>query len=358
MDTLLVYGSYGYTGDLIVREALARGGAPVLAGRDPDRLREQADAHGLEHRAFAIEDDATLGGELEPFDAVVNCAGPFVDTADSLVSACLEAGTDYLDITGEYEVFARLAATDERARDAGVTLLPGVGFEVVPSDCLAGFLAGELPTASDLTLAISGRPSFSRGTARTLLRYLGDGGLIRRDGQLYRVPRAHDTREVDFGDGRGPTRVVTAPWGDIVTAPYSTGIGNVTGFADVPNPAIWAMRANDTLSLERVLGSRPLRAALERLVDVGVGDPSPAERERDRVTIWGEVTDGERTVSARLETPDPYTLTAESAVVAAERLLDGGVDAGFQTPVTAFGHEVVTECSGVEGPLLETREVA
>ncbi|WP_254767225.1 saccharopine dehydrogenase family protein [Salinilacihabitans rarus] len=346
MDTLLVYGSYGYTGRLIAREAVSRGGSPVVAGRDRNRVAAQADALGVEGRAFDLDAAAEHVGE---FDAVVHCAGPFVDTSDPMVDACLETGTDYLDLTGEFRVFDRLADRDADAREAGVTLLPGVGFDVVPSDCLAAFLAERLPTADDLALGIAGSGSLSRGTALTAVEHLGTGGVVRRNGRLVRVPAAYDVREIDFG--RGPTPAVTIPWGDVVTAYHSTGIENVAVYAAASRRAIRALSAADALGW--LLGSTPVKRALERLVEARVDGPDEEERERGSAVVWGAVTDGDRRVAARLHTPDPYALTADAAVSAAWRVLDDDVDAGFRTPSTAFGPEFALELDGVERELLD-----
>src|SRR6056297_377347 len=237
MDALLIYGAYGYTGRLIAREAVAQGGSPVVAGRDGRAVARQADALGVEGRVIDLESDDPAS-HLERFDAVVNCAGPFVDTAEPLVTACLETGTDYLDITGEFPVFESLRQRDDAARETGVTLLPGVGFDVVPSDCLAAFLADQLPDGDMLRLGIKSDGGLSRGTARTLVEHLGSGGVVRRNGRLIQVPAAFRTRAIDFGDG--PEHAVTIPWGDVVTAAHSTGIESVEVYAAAPP---WASRA-------------------------------------------------------------------------------------------------------------------
>ncbi|WP_276252762.1 saccharopine dehydrogenase family protein [Halomontanus rarus] len=349
MDSLLIYGSYGYTGRLIAREAVSRGGSPVVAGRDHRRVLEQGHELGVESRTFDLEEPTSaIERRVEAFDAVLNCAGPFEETCEPLVEACLETGTDYLDITGEFRVFERLLTDDRRAQEAGVTVLPGVGFDVVPSDCLAAFLSAQLPSATDLALGLAGVGSLSRGTARTVVRNLGTGGVVRRNGRLYRVPTAHDTREIDFG--RGPTTAATIPWGDVVTAHHSTSIENIAVYAAAPPIAIRAMRA--TNALESIVGSRPVKGALERLVEIGIDGPDEDERESDEAVVWGEVTDGDRTATARLRTPNPYALTADTAVTAAERVLENEAPAGYQTPSTAFGADFVLECADVERELV------
>lgn len=341
MDDLLVYGSYGYTGRLVAREAVSRGGAPVLAGRRRDRVREQADELGLEWRAFDLEAADEHVGE---FDAVCNCAGPFVDTAAPMVEACLEGGTDYLDVGGEVDVLAALASLDGAATEAGVTLLPGVGFDVTPSDCLAASLHEAFPSADELAVGITGWGSLTAGTLRTGLRNVGDGGVIRRNGKLLRAPTAADTRSFDFGPG--PTTTVAVPLGDVVTAYHSTGIGTIATYIDLPRPLIRAMAVGRPL--EPVLATRPIRRGLERLVDAVAEGPDEAERETGRPTIQAEVRVDDRIERARVRTPNTYVLTADAAVSAAERVVAGDAPAGFQTPATAFGHGFVTDLDGVE----------
>ncbi|MDQ2049256.1 saccharopine dehydrogenase NADP-binding domain-containing protein [Natronolimnohabitans sp. A-GB9] len=355
MDSLLVYGSYGYTGRLIAREIVARGGAPTVAGRDEREVERQADELGVEGHAISLSED--VAASIGEYDAVLNCAGPFVNTAEPLVEACLETGTDYLDITGEFQVFERLRQRDDAARDAGITLLPGVGFDVVPTDCLAAFLHDQLPSATDLSLAIDASGSLSRGTARTLVEHLGDDGVVRRNGRLISVPPGFRTREIDFGDG--PEHAVTIPWGDVVTAAHSTGIDSIEVYAAAPSWATSAMGAAD--SLEWLLERKPVEDVLKRLVDARIDGPDERELATGRATVWGEVVDEstDRRARARLRTPNPYALTVAAAVDAAERVIDGQnrgrdrVPDGFQTPSTAFGADFVLECSDTKRELLE-----
>ncbi|NGM69719.1 saccharopine dehydrogenase [Natronolimnobius sp. AArcel1] len=356
MDSLLIYGSYGYTGHLVAREAVARGEdgpdcTPTLAGRDGRAVSRQAATLGVDSRQLALEDDLTAA--LEEFDAILNCAGPFTETVDPLLEACLETGTDYLDVTGEVAVFERLRQRDQEARAAGVTMVPGVGFEVVPSDCLAAMLAEHLPSADSLTLGVEARGPPSSGTAQTVLTLLADGGIVRHNGRLIKVPAGFRTRQIDFGDG--PTDAVSVPWGDVVTAPYSAGVDSVEVYAGAPS---WAGRALAVLeSFSCLLKRKPVDRLLEYGIETVLDGPDDQTLATDRAVVWGELTDenGQR-ATARLETPNPYALTAQSAVSAAERALDlesGGSDEravqpGFQTPATAFGSEFVLELADVD----------
>ncbi len=348
---LLVYGSYGYTGRLIAHRLVRRGREPTLAGRDRDRLADQADALGLDGRTFSLDEPTEgIAGHLEGFDAVLNCAGPFVDTCGPLVEACLEAGTDYLDITGEFRVLERLVDEDERAREAGITLLPGVGFDIVPSDCLAAFLAAQLESVEELTIGIAGGASVSAGTAKTILRMAGEGGIVRREGRLRRVPATHDVREIEFGRGYGTRSAVTVPWPDVVSAPRSTGAEDVTAYAAVPSPAIGLLDRMERLA--PLVASRPARWLGDRIIDALVDGPSARERATGSAVVWAEATDGDDLVRGRIETPEPYALTARAAPEIAERAVAGEVDPGYRTPSTALGPDLVLEFPGIDRELL------
>lgn len=347
MDSLLVYGSYGYTGRLVTREAVARGATPIVAGRDGARVTRQATALDLEGRTFDLTDPDTIATHLADadVDAVCNCAGPFAETATPMLEACLETGTDYLDVTGEFAVLERLRRHDGAAREAGVTVLPAVGYEVVPSDCLVAWLTDRCPGADELTLGVRGSPLVSPGTARTLLELLGEG-VIRRNGRLVEVPPVFRSREIDFGDG--PEYAITAPWADVVTAAHGTDLETIETYVAVPEVARPVVGLTGVAAW--LASRKPVRRLLERAIDAFVDGPDERQLATDETVIWAEVRNsatGHR-VSGRVRTPNPYALTTESAVTAAERVLAGDVAAGFQTPATAFGADFVTDLTGTE----------
>jgi len=338
----MVYGSYGYTGDLIVRRAIMRGYRPVVAGRRGSELNSQADDLGLPAKVFDLSEHDRVVANLDGIDVVVNCAGPFVDTYEPLVEACLDAGVDYLDITGEIDVFEGLSALDGRARDAGVGLLPGVGYDVVPTDSLAVHLVERLPSATGLELGIDGVRRVSRGTARTALRTM-DGAWIREDGKLRRVPLGRRRATFDFGEGQ---RTATAiPYGDVVTAYHSTGVENIAVYLTVP-PGVGPLLGVGGPFLSTVARS-PVGDVLDSLVASTFRGPDERHRRESTTTVVGRATDGERTVSTRLRTPGPYEFTVLSTLAILERVRDGDLPAGYSTPAGAFGPDLVTGIDGV-----------
>lgn len=342
---LLIYGSTGYTGRLIVAEALARGLHPTLAGRSAGVVRTQAESLGLPWRAASLNDSAALDTALDGATVVLHCAGPFSHTWRAMSDACLRRRAHYLDITGEIQVFEGLATRDAEARAVGIMLLPGVGFDVVPSDCLAAHLARRLPNAVRLALAFRALGGASRGTLSTMVENLGSPGAVRRNGRIVPVPQAWRTRRIDFGDGtlRDAT---TIPWGDVSTAWHSTGIPDVEVYMTM-RPAL-RRAAVASRWLGPILRSAVVRKALAARVRAQAPGPSDDARARGASLLWGEAVaaDGTR-VESLLRGPSGYALTAQTAVLLATKALNGTASPGFQTPSRAYGADVILEIPGV-----------
>lgn len=341
---ILLYGANGYTGRLIARLGVERGLRFTLAGRDRERVAALAAKLDLPHLSFALEERGALDDALKDAAAVLHCAGPFSHTSRPMADACLHNGVHYLDITGEVAVFESLAARDREAKAAAVMLLPGVGFDVVPSDCLAAHLKRRLPSATKLTLAIQGLGRISHGTATTMVENIDRGGLVRRDGRLTPVPAAWKTRRIDLG--RGSVRATTIPWGDVSTAFHSTGIPNIEVYAAIP-PSMQRMMKLSR-HLRWLLGSAAVKNFLKRRIKAQPPGPSDAERARGRSFVWGEVEDSEgQRRASRLVGPEGYTMTALTALAIVERVLAGQAPAGFQTPSKAYGADLILEIEGV-----------
>ena len=338
---LLVYGAYGYTGRLVVEAALDRGVEPIVAGRDGPKTRGVATAHDLQARSFPVrEADAHLGD----VGAVLNCAGPFADTADAMVDACLGTDTHYLDITGELPVFERLRRSGPDADTAGVTLLPGVGFDVVPTDCLAAHLHDRLPDATHLSLALDADGGVSPGTLKTMLSGVGSEGAVRRDGRLRAESVGARTRVVDFGEGL--QRAVSIPWGDVATAHHTTGIPNIDVYLSLPRAGRRAVAVAPYL--EGLIDGDLARRGLSWLIDRYVDGPDAETRRAGEARVWGEVRTADERLVSRLRTPETYRFTAEAAALIAGRVLDGDAPVGYQTPASAFGPDLVFGVDGVE----------
>ncbi len=339
----MIYGAYGFSGRLVAQLALERGHRPVLAGRSRDKLARLAHL-GLEQRVVDLDDSEALVAALRDVDAVLHAAGPFSATSAPMVQACLASKTHYLDITGEIEVFEAVHARDGEAKQAAVALIPGVGFDVVPTDAMAAMLKEQLDDATALELAFVGLSESSAGTTKTMVEGLPKGGRARINGRIEQVPVAWKRRRIPFVDK--PRDAVSIPWGDVSTAFYSTGIGNIVTFMAMP-PGL--ARAAVALSkISPLLALAPVQSGLKKLVELTVKGPNEQTRRRGRSEIWGEVrNDAGQRVSGTMTTPEGYSLTADACVKSIERVLEG-VAAGALTPSTAFGADFVKTLDGVK----------
>ena len=341
----MIYGATGYTGRMLASRSLARGMSPVLAGRDEARLRQLAVPLDFESRAARLDDPAALVRLLKGVRVVLNAAGPFVTTAGPLVAACLATGTHYLDVTGEPAVFAALERRGGMARRRGVMLLPGAGFVVVATDCLAAHVARRMPGAVWLRLGISLPASYAgRGSLRTVARNLGPGIRIRRGENLVVPPWS--CLEHDFDYGWGYRTSLAVDWADTVTAFHTTGIRNIEVYLDLQPAERAALLASRLFAgwLRSPVGQALLRTKIQRMPE----GPPPGDRLRAGCAIVAEAEDrAGRRVRARLHTPDQYTFTAAAALALVEKVLAEDLEAGFQTPAGVYGPDFVLELDGV-----------
>ena len=340
----LLYGAYGFTGELVAREAVERGLEPVLAGRNREKTDGLARELGLEARVFGLEREEEIRSGLAGMDAVLHCAGPFSQTWRPMAAACVAEDVDYLDITGEIEVLEGIRRLEESARRAGVHLIPAVGFDVVPTDCAAALAVEALPGASELDLAFHSSGGPSRGTARTALERMDGKSAVRRDGRIRRISLGSVRRTIPFSDR--PRDGVAIPWGDVSTAWYSTNIPDIRVFA-VLSPKV--VRVSRVLGL--LMKIPGMSGLARRLVDARITGPDEEELLQGTSRIWAEArTEDGGSAVVELVTPNGYTLTATAAVEAVARVASGRVSRspGVHTPSQAFGADFVLGLEGVE----------
>jgi short subunit dehydrogenase-like uncharacterized protein len=348
-ETIILYGAYGYTGQLIARECSARALHIILAGRNEKLLKAQSMETGYPFEVVDLSDSAALKNLLLKGRVVIHCAGPFQFTAQAMVETCLETGTHYTDITGEYQVFEMLATYHARAKEAGITILPGTGFDVVPSDCLALYLKTKLPSANRLELAFTSNGGLSRGTARTMVYGLGTGSVIREQGVLANIPLGKKIINIDFGKGSMPC--LNIPWGDVSTAWHSTGIPDIAVYTAVSAGAIRAVRL--TRHLQSMLKTPWVKNMLLSIVDRRVKGPGAQTLNGGRSLLWGKVQDAAgKTAVATIETLSGYKLTSKTSVLIAGYILRGNFKSGFQTPANAYGPDLILQIENTKRTLL------
>ncbi len=336
-----MYGSYGYTGKLIVNECRAKRLNVILAGRNESELKKQSLESGYSYEVVDSGDLKALKVLLLPANVVIHCGGPFRYTAKTMSDACLATGTHYTDITGEYQVFESMSMLDQAAKDTGIMIMPGTGFDVVPSDCLALHLKNRLPSATHLQLAFTmSKGGLSRGTKKSMTEGLGYGSLIRQEGKLTSVPLGSRVMEIDFGAFK--TKALNIPWGDIATAWRSTGIPNIEVYNGTTDDMIKSAKMSNYIGW--LLRMRWVKNIMLRQIDKKPAGPSDEKRETGRSYLWGKVWDGSgNSATSRLETMSGYALTAKTSVLIAEKILAGNFKTGYQTPAMCYGQDLIME---------------
>lgn len=345
MNNILIYGAYGYTGRLIIDECLRKGHKPLIAGRNESKLKAISDAKNLEYEVLDVAEKEKLEAWLQKGTVVIHCGGPFIHTAKQMVEACLKTDTHYLDITGEYQVFDLIQTYSDQAKEQGLMLLPGAGFDVVPSDCLAAHLKDKMPDATHMELAfVSKGGRLSRGTTKTMIENLGDPQVYRKEGKYAFAKMGKRTKEINYGDFEQVSMAIS--WGDISTAFFSTRI---------PNIEVYSGTTQDQLNKVKKLGwfgflvrTKFVRNFLMKQVDKKKDGPSDERREAAQMFLWGKASNGSNSIEAHLVTPNGYTLTAKTSVLIAEKILNGQFTSGYQTPSTAYGKDIILEIGGCE----------
>ena len=263
-----------------------------------------------------------------------------------MVDACLAEGVHYLDITGEIDVFSACHDRSAEAAGRGICLVPGVGFDVVPTDCVAALLKEALPDAVSLVLAFEASGGVSVGTAKTSVAGLGKGGRVRRGGALVDVPSAFKTRT--FLRGGKVRSAMTIPWGDVFTAYITTGIPDIEVYMTAsPASIASAKRLN---WVRPFLRFEAVTRFLQRRVAASLKPPTPETRASANAYVWGEAStrDG-RAARIEIETPNGYELTITAALGVVERLIGpaAGTRSGYLTPSQLMGARYVLGLPGV-----------
>lgn len=339
----MIYGANGYTGELIAREAVRRGYQPVLAGRSREKIEPLARELGLEARGFSLDDVNAAAQHIGSNTLVMHAAGPFSATARPMMEACLKAKAHYLDITGEIGVFELAQSFNAQASAAGIVICSGVGFDVIPTDCVAAALKQAMPDATHLTLGFDSKSGPSAGTAKTSLEGLVEGGKARVGGQIVSVPLAHRVRRIDFGGGE--KQAMTIPWGDVSTAFHTTGIPNIEVFIPASSGMVFGARFSKFI--RPLLAQPSVQNWLKARIEKTVKGPAEATRSQQPTYVWGEARNARgETKTARVRTENVYSLTITGALAVIEHLMANKPAGGAYTPAKLIGADLVTRLPG------------
>ena len=337
--TWLLYGAYGYTGSLIAQRAKDRGHNLVLAGRSAEMLTLLGKKLDLDYRVFDLKNDEKILKEIKEFDLVLHAAGPFKYTSAPMIKACLKSKTNYLDITGEIPVMEQNFTYDMQAKENAFVIISGVGFDVVPTDCLAKYVSDKITNPTSLEIGISSMSNLSPGTLKTMLEYNETGRLVRRNGKLVPLKNEHE-RKVQFFDKELTIRPVT--WGDLSTAYRSTGIPNITIYFPIPKKSLNILKLAGVSAKEMSTNEKE-KKKVENWIEEHIHGPDETARKTNRCQIWVSVSnDDGRCEQAWLETMESYRFTVEAAVLSVEKVLEQQPK-GALTPALAFGADFILE---------------
>jgi short subunit dehydrogenase-like uncharacterized protein len=341
----MIYGANGFTGRLIVEEAVRRGHKPILAGRSETKLRPLAEKWGLELRSFTLDEPRPLTEAIQDVELVFHAAGPFQFTSKPVIQACLNTKTNYIDITGELPVFQHTFSKHGEAQRAGIALISGAGLDVIPTDCMAKYISEKLPQAVQLELALASLTKPSSGTAKSSLEMMPRGGMRRQAGKLIPYPLGSNIKKVCF-----PHRemtVLSISWGDLETAFRSTGIENITTYMAYPSRLVNIVRRFGPQA-QKLARIKLVREVAHRFIGLFFKGPDEELRRGGRSYIWACARDEQgRQVEAWLETLEAYQFTAVAGVRCVEKLLEKR-PAGALTPVQAFGADFILEIEGTK----------
>jgi short subunit dehydrogenase-like uncharacterized protein len=346
-NKVLIYGANGYTGELIARFAKDFSIDPIVAGRTEASVVEVARKYNLPYTIFSLEDHDALLNALKHVAVVIHAAGPFNKTAKQMVEACIITGTHYIDINGDISVFEFIKRYDEKAKATNVMLLPGSGFDVVPTDCLAFSLKEQLPDATHLEIAFlpRGGGGISHGTATTMASKAGEGGCARENGTIVRKPLGHKAKWVDINGKK--LFAMSIPWGDISTAYFSTGIPNIITYTGM-KPTVYRMLKFQFL-FNWLLRTKWMRNIIQNKINSHPAGPDDEQRTSGKTYVWAQTTNAKgETKTALIQTSDGYTVTYEASLIITQKILNGNFKAGYQTPASVYGKDLIFELPGTK----------
>ncbi len=351
-NQFLLYGANGYTGLIIAKLAASYNLQPILAGRTEASIKPLASALQFPYHIVDLDNAEQLKKVLKEVKLVLHCAGPFSETAKQMIDACIETGVHYTDINGDISVFEMLKKYDTAAKEKNIMVMPGVGFDVVPTDCIALQLKNQMPDATHLKLAFASLGGgLSHGTATTMAGKIGEGGAVREDGKIIRKPLGQKGMWLDFSAGSGEIEkkifVMSIPWGDISTAYFTTGIPNIETYTGIGTKVYRVLKLQGAFNW--LLRTHFIRGIIRKKINARPAGPNDEQRQKSKSFVWGEVTDANgKKVNACIRCLDGYTLTAHSSLIIAKKILEGNFKPGYQTPAAAYGEDLVMEIPGTK----------
>lgn len=341
--SFIIYGANGYTGQLTVEYAIKKGVKPTIAGRNELQIKSLAEKHGLNYKIFDLSNTDVISENIQGYSLVLHCAGPFSETARPMMNACIQSGVHYIDITGEIAILEWAHKKSELAKSNKVMLMCGVGFDLVPTDCVAKKLKEEFPNATNLELAFYLKGgSISRGTMLTMANNFGNTSYERRNGNLVEKPLGFRGKNIDFGVEE--KFCMSIPWGDLYTSWLTTGIENITTFTTTSKLAYYALKMHAIIN--PIMRSGWFKRIFKNYIRKNITGPTPEQNKNGRSYIRGTAWNENKKKTVLLECPESYQITAQCSILIAQKVLNNDFKPGFQTPAGLYGSGLILETEG------------
>jgi short subunit dehydrogenase-like uncharacterized protein len=313
---LLIYGATGYTGTMICYEAARRGIRFEIAGRSEDKLAELSAELNVPYHVFEVKNTSGWANALKDKTALLNIAGPFSETAEWAMDACIKAKVHYFDITAEVDIYRIAESKDEAAKAAGIMLLSGAGL-FATYDPLVLHTANRVKKPIALRSAFKYSGGFTPGSIASSANIVNAGILVRQNGVIKKL---NESAPAAFDFGQGPEDCFPTPLGGVVLCYKSTGIPEIEEYFQMALPAA----SGETASVGKESGS------------------SSEIKDEQRSKIVAEVTGADGAVArSMVEMPAGYMPTVTSSVEIVFRALNGIFKEGFQSPASVYGEELL-----------------
>lgn len=345
----MLYGCYGYSGKLILEEALRKGLSPIIAGRSEKKVTALANKYGLPYRVFDLSSPTTIEDNITDCCLVFNAAGPYSTTCIPMLKACLNQGVHNLSLAGEIPILEELHNYHHQAKEKGVVLAVGLGFDVMPTDSMSNHLKHLLPDATHLTLGMDGPNDMSRGSMKEFFEQIGEHPFwIRRESKL--VASKPRTTYMDFGNGQ--KLASTIAWGDTSSAFHSTGIPNIEVFAAISKADWLTIKTLDSLSF--LFKFKTIQKLANVCIDTLLSGPNEETREKGQTFLMAEASNaaGEK-IRINMRTPTGYKITYLGAVYTIEHMLNNSLTkGGYYTPAQLLGDKAICNIEGVSDMII------
>lgn len=219
---ILIVGATGVFGSRLARLAAREPGVRLtLAGRRPGTLTALASELGCASQP--LDRDRVEARELEGFDAVIDCAGPFQGSHTRLIEQCIAARVTYIDLADGHDFVCSIGRFDATAKAAGISVITGASSIPALSHAVLDRLTAGWRCIGAIRVGIfpGNRAPRGRSVVEAILSYVGKPVRVFTDGEWSQLPGWALTGRVDCGAaGKRWASVCDTPEQELLVSRY------------------------------------------------------------------------------------------------------------------------------------------